>query len=103
MQQSFRNTSEDHTNSRLAYITHEDLCSSFEGDTLLAMRAPPQTHLEVPIPEEDPVTQVWIQIYLKNWLYHNYFYNYFVFAFTEETISDPLEISDSPHSCAVSE
>lgn len=55
MQQSFRNCSEDHTNSRLAYITHEDLCSSFEGDTLLAIRAPPHTHLEVPIPEDDQV------------------------------------------------
>lgn len=56
MQQSFRNCSEDHTNSRLAYITHEDLCSSFEGDTLLAIRAPPHTHLEVPIPDEEQVT-----------------------------------------------
>ena len=56
IQQSFRNTSEDNVNSRLAYITHEDLCSSFEGDTLLAIRAPPHTHLEVPIPEDDKVT-----------------------------------------------
>ena len=64
MQQSFRNTSEDHVNSRLAYITHEDLCSSFEGDTLLAIRAPPHTHLEVPIPEEDQKRQ--FQIHLKS-------------------------------------
>jgi transcription factor E2F4/5 len=55
IQQSFRNTSEDNVNSRLAYITHDDLCSSFEGDTLLAIRAPPHTHLEVPIPEDDQV------------------------------------------------
>merc|ERR1712071_532911 len=64
MQQSFRNTSEDHVNSRLAYITHEDLCSSFEGDTLLAIRAPPHTHLEVPIPEDDQKRQ--FQIHLKS-------------------------------------
>ena len=55
IQQSFRNTSEDNVNSRLAYILHDDLCSSFEGDTLLAIRAPPHTHLEVPIPEDDQV------------------------------------------------
>lgn len=58
MQQSFRNTSEDHVNSRLAYILHEDLCSSFEGDTLLAIRAPPHTHLEVPTHEDDQVKVV---------------------------------------------
>ena len=58
MQQSFRNTSEDNVNSRLAYILHEDLCASFEGDTLLAIRAPPQTHLEIPTNEDDQVTIV---------------------------------------------
>ena len=62
MQQSFRNTSEDNVNSRLAYILHEDLCNSFEGDTLLAIRAPPQTHLEVPTHEDD---QVFIIQYLR--------------------------------------
>ncbi len=65
MQQSFRNCSEDHTNSRLAYITHEDLCSSFEGDTLLAIRAPPHTHLEVPIPEDD---QVRLYLYFEQFI-----------------------------------
>jgi transcription factor E2F4/5 len=63
MQQSFRNTSEDNVNSRLAYILHEDLCNSFEGDTLLAIRAPPQTHLEVPTHEDD---QVFITQYICN-------------------------------------
>ncbi|KAI9565313.1 hypothetical protein GHT06_009103 [Daphnia sinensis] len=68
IQQSFRNTSEDSVNSRLAYITHDDLCSSFEGDTLLAIRAPPHTHLEVPIPEDDqiPSQKRQYQIHLKS-------------------------------------
>ncbi|XP_046635304.1 transcription factor E2F4-like isoform X1 [Daphnia pulicaria] len=66
IQQSFRNTSEDNVNSRLAYITHDDLCSSFEGDTLLAIRAPPHTHLEVPIPEDDQVRKRQYQIHLKS-------------------------------------
>ncbi|EPY84213.1 hypothetical protein CB1_000490062 [Camelus ferus] len=35
----------------LAYVTHEDICRCFAGDTLLAIRAPSGTSLEVPIPE----------------------------------------------------
>ncbi|CDQ91144.1 unnamed protein product [Oncorhynchus mykiss] len=35
----------------MAYVKHEDLCSAFKGDTLLAIRAPTGTQLEVPIPE----------------------------------------------------
>ncbi|XP_010008702.1 PREDICTED: transcription factor E2F4, partial [Nestor notabilis] len=35
----------------LAYVTHEDICRCFTGDTLLAIRAPSGTRLEVPIPE----------------------------------------------------
>ncbi|KAL4685839.1 hypothetical protein H8959_001436 [Pygathrix nigripes] len=63
VQQSIRNVTEDsavchhrasaillnpHT---LAYVTHEDICRCFAGDTLLAIRAPSGTSLEVPIPE----------------------------------------------------
>ena len=36
---------------RLAYVTHEDICSCFRGDTLLAIQAPSGTQLEVPLPE----------------------------------------------------
>lgn len=36
---------------RAAYVTHEDICRSFRGDTLLAIQAPSGTQLEVPIPE----------------------------------------------------
>lgn len=32
-------------------MTHEDICRCFAGDTLLAIRAPSGTSLEVPIPE----------------------------------------------------
>lgn len=34
-----------------AYVTHEDICSCFQGDTLLAIQAPSGTQMEVPIPE----------------------------------------------------
>lgn len=32
-------------------MTHEDICSAFSGDTLLAVVAPAGTQLEVPLPE----------------------------------------------------
>ncbi|NXO03793.1 E2F4 factor, partial [Rhinopomastus cyanomelas] len=53
VQQSIRNVTEDVQNSRypLSYVTHEDICKCFTGDTLLAIRAPSGTCLEVPIPE----------------------------------------------------
>ncbi|KAF2987047.1 hypothetical protein EK904_004088 [Melospiza melodia maxima] len=35
----------------LAYVTHEDICKCFTGDTLLVIRAPSGTRLEVPVPE----------------------------------------------------
>jgi transcription factor E2F4/5 len=35
----------------MAYVTHEDICHCFKGDTLLAIQAPSGTQLEVPIPE----------------------------------------------------
>ncbi|XP_038151908.1 transcription factor E2F5 isoform X2 [Cyprinodon tularosa] len=33
------------------FVTHEDICDSFSGDTLLAVVAPSGTQLEVPLPE----------------------------------------------------
>lgn len=49
-QQSIKNITEDVSNQHLSYVTHKDICSSFEGDTLLAVQAPTDTNLEVPIP-----------------------------------------------------
>uniref|UniRef100_A0A8C3SNG0 E2F transcription factor 4 n=1 Tax=Chelydra serpentina TaxID=8475 RepID=A0A8C3SNG0_CHESE len=51
VQQSIKNVTEDVQNRTLAYVTHEDICKCFTGDTLLAIRAPSGTRLEVPIPE----------------------------------------------------
>ncbi|XP_027762228.1 transcription factor E2F4 isoform X3 [Empidonax traillii] len=51
VQQSIKNVTEDMQNSRLAYVTHEDICKCFTGDTLLVIRAQSGTRLEVPIPE----------------------------------------------------
>ncbi|KAL0968540.1 hypothetical protein UPYG_G00268180 [Umbra pygmaea] len=50
----------------MAYVKHEDLCSAFKGDTLLAIRAPTGTQLEVPIPESVLNGQKKYQIRLKS-------------------------------------
>uniref|UniRef100_A0A674HG36 E2F transcription factor 4 n=1 Tax=Taeniopygia guttata TaxID=59729 RepID=A0A674HG36_TAEGU len=49
VQQSIKNVTEDMQNS--PYVTHEDICKCFTGDTLLVIRAPSGTRLEVPVPE----------------------------------------------------
>uniref|UniRef100_A0A3B3CP38 E2F transcription factor 4 n=1 Tax=Oryzias melastigma TaxID=30732 RepID=A0A3B3CP38_ORYME len=49
VQQSIKNVTDDSNNS--PYPSHEDLCGVFKGDTLLAIRAPRGTQLEVPMPE----------------------------------------------------
>ncbi|XP_023376607.1 transcription factor E2F5 [Pteropus vampyrus] len=51
LQQSIRNVMSDAINNRFSYVTHEDICDCFNGDTLLAIQAPSGTQLEVPIPE----------------------------------------------------
>ncbi|XP_038857445.1 transcription factor E2F4 [Salvelinus namaycush] len=66
VQQSIKNVTDDSQNSPMAYVKHEDLCSAFKGDTLLAIRAPTGTQLEVPIPESVLNGQKKYQIRLKS-------------------------------------
>ncbi|XP_067853647.1 transcription factor E2F4 [Heptranchias perlo] len=66
VQQSIQNVTDDIENSRLAYVTHEDMCRCFKGDTLLAIQAPSGTQLEVPIPEGGLNGQKKYQIHLKS-------------------------------------
>ncbi|KAG7463249.1 transcription factor E2F4 [Solea senegalensis] len=66
VQQSIKNVTDDTNNSPMAYIKHEDLCGAFKGDTLLAIRAPNGTQLEVPIPESVLNGQRKYQIRLKS-------------------------------------
>ncbi|XP_038051926.1 transcription factor E2F3-like [Patiria miniata] len=53
---------EDPDNARYAYVTYHDIRSieSFEDQTVIAIKAPPETRLEVPDPRES------IQIWLKS-------------------------------------
>ncbi|XP_014820994.1 PREDICTED: transcription factor E2F5 [Calidris pugnax] len=57
---------DDSTNHQFSYVTHEDICSCFNGDTLLAIQAPCGTQLEVPIPEMGQNGQKKYQINLKS-------------------------------------
>ncbi|XP_056680161.1 transcription factor E2F5 isoform X3 [Monodelphis domestica] len=66
LQQSIKNVMDDSINNRFSYVTHEDICNSFNGDTLLAIRAPSGTQLEVPIPEMGQNGQKKYQINLKS-------------------------------------
>lgn len=62
--QSIRNVTDDTDNSKLAYVTYTDLCHSFCGDALLAVRAPCGTQLQVPNP--DPANKNSYQAHLKS-------------------------------------
>ncbi|XP_069112017.1 transcription factor E2F5-like [Argopecten irradians] len=66
VQQSIKNVTDEVTNTKLAYVTHEDICKCFKGDTLLAIQAPSGTQLEVPIPEIGPGFKKNYQIHLKS-------------------------------------
>ncbi|XP_041794682.1 transcription factor E2F4 [Chelmon rostratus] len=66
VQQSIKNVTDDSNNSPMAYVKHDDLCGAFKGDTLLAIRAPIGTQLEVPIPEAVLNGQRKYQIRLKS-------------------------------------
>nr|XP_006113048.2 transcription factor E2F5 isoform X1 [Pelodiscus sinensis] len=66
LQQSIKNVMDDTTNNQFSYVTHEDICNCFNGDTLLAIQAPCGTQLEVPIPEMGQNGQKKYQISLKS-------------------------------------
>jgi len=63
--QSIRNIMEDESNIRLAYATHEDIAACCPSETVLAVRAPSGTQLEVPRPEVEIGGRRKYQIHLK--------------------------------------
>mmetsp|Transcript_59011 Transcript_59011/g.97562 ORF Transcript_59011/g.97562 Transcript_59011/m.97562 type:complete len:389 (+) Transcript_59011:24-1190(+) len=69
MQTSLRELAEDSENADHAYVTHEDIrnIQSFNADTVIAIKAPSGTTLEVPDPDEGmDYPQRRYQIYLKS-------------------------------------
>jgi len=69
MQKSIRDVADDRQWAGRAYITHEDLwrVTEFQNDTVIAIKAPSGTTLEVPDPDEGMhYPQRRYQIYLKS-------------------------------------
>ncbi|XP_063307353.1 transcription factor E2F5 [Pelobates fuscus] len=66
IQQSIKNIIDDPLNKPFSFVTHDDVCNGFNGDTLLAVQAPSGTQLEVPIPEVGKNGQKKYQIILKS-------------------------------------
>ncbi|XP_069549478.1 transcription factor E2F5-like [Brachyistius frenatus] len=64
VEQSIRNTTEDC--NHLTYVNYDDLCNRYTGHTLLAVRAPHGTELDVPIPKAVQNSPAKYQIYLKS-------------------------------------
>ncbi|XP_053064787.1 transcription factor E2F2 [Acinonyx jubatus] len=60
---NFKHLTEDKANKRLAYVTYQDIraVGSFKEQTVIVVKAPPQTRLEVPDRSEEN-----LQIYLKS-------------------------------------
>lgn len=60
---NFKHLTEDKANKRLAYVTYQDIraVGNFKEQTVIAVKAPPQTRLEVPDRNEEN-----LQIYLKS-------------------------------------
>ncbi|XP_053484110.1 transcription factor E2F5 isoform X2 [Ictalurus furcatus] len=66
LQQSVKHLQEDPNSSRYNYVTHEDICDVFSGDTLLAVMAPAGTQLEVPVPDVSQKGQKRYQVNLRS-------------------------------------
>lgn len=54
MQEKLKQLASDTNNVQLAYVTHDDVreISSFKNQTVIAIKAPQGTRLEVPDPDE---------------------------------------------------
>lgn len=59
--QQLRMLTEDSENARLAYVSYQDIRSlrSLDDQTVIAIKAPPETRLEVPDPTE--TIQIWLK------------------------------------------
>lgn len=66
IEESIQRLSNDPSTSTLKFVTHEDICNAFSGDTLLAVMAPAGTQLEVPLPEMSHSGQKRYQVNLRS-------------------------------------
>lgn len=90
-QQSIKNILDDTSNYHLSYVTNQDICKCFDGQTLLAIQAPNGTQLEVPLPEAQMNGSTKYQIHLKSEDGQIY-----VLLVNKEADSDPVVVQVPP-------
>ncbi|XP_045908506.1 transcription factor E2F5 [Micropterus dolomieu] len=66
LEENIKHLNQDPITSTYKFVTHEDICSAFSGDTLLAVVAPAGTQLEVPLPEMGQCDQKKYQVNLRS-------------------------------------
>uniref|UniRef100_A0A8C6WN92 E2F transcription factor 5 n=1 Tax=Neogobius melanostomus TaxID=47308 RepID=A0A8C6WN92_9GOBI len=66
IEENIQRLSNDPSASTYKFVTHEDVCNAFSGDTLLAVMAPAGTQLEVPLPEMSHNGQKRYQVNLRS-------------------------------------
>ncbi|XP_061883402.1 transcription factor E2F5-like isoform X2 [Entelurus aequoreus] len=64
LEQSVRNTLEEYR--ALIYVNYDDVCNVFSGNTVLAVRAPSGTRMDVPIPKAVHNSPAKYQLYIKS-------------------------------------
>lgn len=64
IEENIKHFNNDLFTSTYKFVTHEDICNAFSGDTLLAVRAPSGTQLEVPLPDMNQSGQKMYQMNL---------------------------------------
>ncbi|XP_070701543.1 transcription factor E2F5 [Pempheris klunzingeri] len=66
LEENIKHLNHDPNLSTFKFVTHEDICNAFSGDTLLAVVAPAGTQLEVPLPEMSQSGQKKYQVNLRS-------------------------------------
>ncbi|XP_028282503.1 transcription factor E2F5 isoform X2 [Parambassis ranga] len=66
LEDNIKHLNHDPITSTYKFVTHEDICSAFSGETLLAVVAPAGTQLEVPLPEMGQTGQKKYQVNLRS-------------------------------------
>ncbi|XP_056149768.1 transcription factor E2F5 [Lampris incognitus] len=66
LEQSIRHLNHYPITSTYKFVTYEDICNAFSGETLLAVVAPPGTQLEVPLPDMSPNVSKKCQLNLRS-------------------------------------
>ncbi|XP_056913048.1 transcription factor E2F5 [Takifugu flavidus] len=66
LEENIKFLSHDPNSTTYRFVTHEDICNAFRGETLLAVLAPAGTQLEVPLPEKGQSGQKKYQVNLRS-------------------------------------